>query len=82
MTREEVYKLIDGEREYQKFKWNQVFDDSKWSLSDWIVFIERYIQEAKNNTGFEKHEVDSIRKIAALAVACMEQHETLPRKIA
>ena len=87
MKREDVYKLIDSEREYQINKWNtpsndphlQVFDDSKWALNDWIIFIERYIQEAKSRTGYPESQKNSIRKIAALAVAALEYNGGNPR---
>ena len=77
--REYVYKLIDGERDYQESKWSPDYDDSKWAINDWIVFIERYIAEAKNTTGHRAFQMDAMRKIGALAVAAMEHYETLPR---
>ena len=80
MERKQVYELIDGERAYQQSKWSPDFDDSKWSIGDWLVFIERYVQEGKNNLGYEKSK-DANRKIAALAVACMEYNDTNPRVV-
>jgi hypothetical protein len=75
MTRSEVYTLIDGERRYQDKRWSDGFDDDAWGINDWIVFIERYIQEAKDRTGYP-NQMNSVRKIAALAVAAMEYNET------
>ena len=78
-NRKEVYKVIDEERDYQDDKWGDELDDAQWAINDWIVFIERYIQEAKNNTG-QAEALDSVRKIAALAVACMEYNGALRRE--
>jgi hypothetical protein len=50
--RETVYKAIDGERDYQNSKWSSEFDDSKWSIGDWLIFIQRYVYEAENNLGY------------------------------
>lgn len=78
MKRSEVYAIIDNERDYQDEKWIE-FDDSEWSINDWLVFIERYINEAKNLTGYPNQMMNSIRKIAALAVVAMENNKTSGR---
>jgi hypothetical protein len=70
--REDIYKTIDGERRYQISRWSKEFDDSQWSIGDWIIFIERYIEEAKRYVGYKEQSLAAIRKIAALSVACME----------
>ena len=49
MEREDVYKLIDGEREYQNKRW---IDDKMPSGThvhtpeEWIVYMEDYLAEA------------------------------------
>lgn len=80
MSREDAYKLIDGERDYQIQKWSPIFDDDDWTPNDWIIFIERYVQEAKDNTGTFADQMASIRKIAGLAVAAM-QHLPTPARM-
>jgi hypothetical protein len=77
--REAVYKLIDGERDYQDEKWYNMVDDSQWSVNDWLVFIERYLYEARELTGNDGLMMDNIRKIAGLAVAAMEHNKTPSR---
>lgn len=75
MTRREIaFQVLDDERKYQIEKWSRHYDDSQWSVADWIVFIERYVQEAKDRIGCPNglNSLHSIRKIGALAVACME----------
>jgi hypothetical protein len=91
MTREEVYKLIDGERAYQDSLWNPETTPSggRHSPAEWLVHIQDYAQEAmhigtreSDETAYDK-QLAIIRKIAGMAVACMEDHGApvrLPRK--
>jgi hypothetical protein len=86
MIREEVYKLIDGERDYQNTKWSSP-PDLLHTPTEFILYIDDYVRQgisqATRNTNPEATQIclDTIRKIAALAVACMEQHETQARAI-
>ena len=88
MKREDVYKLIDGERNYQDSRWNSNTTTSYeiHSVKEWMMFIEDYVNEAKHILSREPKQVADIkgmnimRKMAAMAVCAMEQHETLPRK--
>ena len=83
-VREEVYELIDGEREYQNEKWP---DDPLLcptnSLGDYILMVDVYLDKAKKVwQGSSFPEVDArntMRKIAAIAVRCMEEHGAEPR---
>lgn len=74
IPRSEAYAAIDTERSYQDVKWGPLFDDNEWSVGDWLIFIERYVDEAKNSIGNDNAALDSVRKVAGLAVACMEHH--------
>jgi hypothetical protein len=86
-TRAEVYTAIDTERAYQK-KWeNPQLTDSggKHSNVEFLVYIRDYVNEALH---FASREPDpeavifctnNLRKIAALAVAAMEQNGALQR---
>jgi len=92
MKREDVYKLIDGERDYQDSRWDNdaekrsgkpdILDRDK-SIAEWLNYLEFHLQEAKHGVyALEpKKAKASIRKIAALAVACMENNDCPPRKI-
>lgn len=79
MERSEVYKKIDSEREYQIQRWasdlgeNHVPDSEK-KPAEWINYIEFCLDEAKRANYFleRKETLANIRKIAALAVACLE----------
>lgn len=84
MERKDVYKLIDGERDYQdSLQHHSAAHDESHSLSDWLLFIEHYMDKAKANLFyFQDGEAKAqIRKIAALCVVCMEHNETAPRKV-
>ena len=89
MKREDVYKLIDGERDYQNLKWNiATTSDSKRSLEEWFMYIEDYVNEAKHILSRETRKSrqtadiragNIMRKVAAMAVFAMEQHNVEQR---
>lgn len=82
MERSKVYELIDGERDYQELRWNghTTSTHGAHSVTEFLVFIRDYVDEALHTVSRkgepEASELASanVRKIAALAVACMEQH--------
>lgn len=81
-TREQVYKAIDSERDYQDKKWNPDTTPTGGvhTLTEWLVYIEDYINEAKHiasrKSDDEANENIShiMRKIGGMAVAAMEQN--------
>lgn len=85
MEREDVYKLIDGERDYQDSKWPEPrpMDDNITPVAAWILYMEHHIQQAKFQIYIldESAALEHIRKIAGLGVACMEHNTTKPRII-
>lgn len=75
MDRQKVYKLIDGERDYQK-KWSDV-NEGRRTIDEFSGYILGYALELIHTTSHGRspeHALATIRKIAALGVACMEQH--------
>jgi len=90
--RAEVYKAIDGEREYQK-KWDTAESSGKHETGAFIVFMEHYLQEARRLESILENggnsidqrslgaegSLDFVRKVTALGVACMEQNGILER---
>lgn len=71
--REEVYAVIDGERDYQDMRW----PGHKHSVTEFLVFIDHYVKRgmtAVSTQDGERGAFGDIRKIAALAVACMEEN--------
>lgn len=95
MDRENVYKLIDGEREYQiqcdikrarrRFGRTSTEDlDEGKSIETWILWMESNLDDARVAVTKSVDKIaalEAVRKVAALAVACMEYNETLPRVI-
>jgi len=82
--REKVYKLIDGEREYQEDMPQHANKEQQRNtpVAAWVIYIEKLIQEAKvciYNMD-ENSALEFIRKATAVGVACMEYNPTLPRK--
>lgn len=85
--RTEVYQAIDGERAYQ-MKWeNPEITDSggRHSNLEFLVYIRDYVEEALHfgsrepDPKFTTFSQNNLRKIAALAVAAMEQNGVLHR---
>jgi hypothetical protein len=81
MERHEVYKRIDTERDYQDLCWtprreiNGISDEEK-PPAEWINYMEYHIAKAKEEVYFLHNEevLAHIRKVAALAVRCLELH--------
>lgn len=74
MTREEVYKLIDGERDYQESLWPV----NPLQEGEFISLLQDYVNQARAIWVREpkpcQQTMGMIRKIAAIAVNAMEQH--------
>ena len=79
----EVYKVVESEVQYQSENWD--LNDVQ-SLEQWLVYMETYINEAKvaltKDCGdeAENNAVEAVRKVAALAVAALDQFEATPRE--
>ena len=81
MKREQIYKVIDSEREYQQ-RLHEEERDKKLSVAEWITYIEYQIGKAKKSIyeGSNLLALERVRKIGALAVACMENQGGRERK--
>ena len=88
MKREDVYKLIDSERDYQDKKWNVGSTETAGKHAkpeEWLVYIQDYLTEAIHIAArtaepeSSKLIMNNIRKITTMGVAAMEQIETKPR---
>jgi hypothetical protein len=78
MERTEVYRRVDGERDYQdSFITGKKFEDKIHSVEAEILMMSSYIRKAEdawtNNKG-EEAALDVVRKIAGLAIRCLEHH--------
>jgi len=80
MRREEVYKIIDNERNYQDRKWGGKSNDEGLGINDFILYMQHYlakaIEESVESTDSEVEEkcLEELRKVVALGIACMEVH--------
>ena len=81
MERKEVYKRIDGERNYQDEVWGtrRALDntpDEEKPVAEWINYIEYHLGKAKDKVYHLNtlEATDELRKVAALAVRAMEIH--------
>ena len=71
-TREEVYALIDNERQYQ----DNILSEHPYSIGEWLLIIEAELNEAKDDWAKEGEipTLFEIIQIAAVACACLKQH--------
>lgn len=75
MNRDKVFLAVSKERDYQ----DKRYPEDKHSLVEFATLIERYVEEVKDDFT-HRSQIRSedacacMRKIAALAVAAMEQH--------
>lgn len=77
MTRQEVYDLIDGERAYQQSFWTPEKIGREQTVGDYLTLIRRYsalADAAYADKEGDQPALDVMRKIAAIAVHCMEDH--------
>jgi hypothetical protein len=79
--RTEAYAAIDSEREYQNTVWADAGSPTggnRLTIGESILLVEEYAARARKDWSTEpKPEVEAlngIRKIAGIAVHCMEQH--------
>jgi len=83
MNRKVVYKLIDGERDYQDNKWGP----ARHSIEEWLIYIEDYVNETKHLLSRSRPSSETymrakgnLRKITALGICAMEQHDCVSRE--
>ena len=85
MERSDVYKLIDGEREYQDNLASipNRTDGSDHTVGDYITMMGHYYHTmvtAWTLSAGDMPALDVMRKVAAIAVHCMEDHDTTPAR--
>jgi hypothetical protein len=82
LTKEQVFDLIKGERDYQDSRWNSTTTTSNGdhSWEEWLMYIEHYIGLAKVQLSTKPKQeadafaADAMRKITTLGFAAMENN--------
>lgn len=86
MKRENVYKSIDSERDYQNEIWKGTKSSKQPSdapnamertIDEFALYVARYnnqLIEVCGTTDYPEKKLEIFRKIAALCVACGEAH--------
>ena len=80
--RKSAYRAIDGERDYQDDRWGHSASsgdpgDGDRTIDEYILYIGEYARQMQVLGGMSDDpnaKLDAVRKVAALGVACMEQH--------
>lgn len=81
MNQQEVFKIIADEREYQDLKWGS-FARHGHEVGAWITLMRKHLNDAEvawSSSAGDYDALDHIRKVAAIAVACGEQHGMVAR---
>lgn len=76
-SREDVYRAIDTERDYQDKLPAYRTDKSEKTVGDYIVLIQAYSHALVEAWTYNPGNLDALevmRKIAGIAVHCMEDH--------
>lgn len=82
LTRQEVYEVIDGERDYQDIRWTGTGDHT---VAEYILYMEYYLVEARrlistqDDPKASRDALDVLRKVTALGVVCMEENGAVKR---
>lgn len=87
--RKEIYKAIDGERDYQDGWKDPTLTTSGGghSIQEFLTYIASYTNEAmevgarKPDPAAIEFGLHALRKVAALAVSAMEQHGVRTRDV-
>lgn len=77
LSREEVYKLIDGERKYQNTLTPERTEGKSHTVGNYLTMLRHYINQADTQWVLysgDQFALDVIRKIGAICVRCMEEH--------
>lgn len=81
MKRRDVYQMIDGERDYQDALPDDRTDHKDHSVGDYLTMMNYYLSEANRQwtlNYYPARALDIVRKLAGIAVHCMEDHEAPP----
>jgi hypothetical protein len=80
-ARDDAFAAIDHERAYQDTKWGTI-EENPHTVGEWLFIMKRELDEAirawqKGDCDYEA--MEEVTQVAAVAVACMEQHGPVKR---
>jgi hypothetical protein len=81
-SRAVAYLAIDSERDYQDSRWGHSASsgapgNGDRTIDEFALYISEYADQLRHVCGTSDDPIkklDAVRKVAALGVACMEQH--------
>jgi hypothetical protein len=76
MDRTEVYAAIDSERDWQDRKWGTI-QKHPHEVGAWLTILRKLLADAERSwvtSTDDRLALDEVRQVAAVAVACCEQH--------
>ncbi len=82
---DKVWLALLEERAYQEERWGGCTSQGKHTVTEFLVFMRDYIEEAMHHVSRNEEPaaarvaLHAIRKVTAMGVACMEQHDA-PRR--
>ena len=82
LKRQDVYKLLDGERDYQDNLPSNRTDGREKTVGDWLTLLDRYVRKAQDSyadTSGDDAALNEIRKVGGLVVHCLEHYGANPR---
>lgn len=80
LTREQAYRVIDTERDYQEMRKSRDSGAHSHSPEEFLLYMEHYLQEARRvastvwGPGTKPATMDVLRKVTALGVAAIEEN--------
>ncbi|MEW6048847.1 MAG: hypothetical protein AB1609_20615 [Bacillota bacterium] len=78
----DVFRAIQSERRYQDAKWGSI-DEHPHSVGEWLLILGSELNEAMDawvRHGGDRDALREILQVAAVAVACLEQHGVVERE--
>lgn len=76
-TRQEVFDMLNKEREYQEAKWGTI-EERPHSIPGYLLIMRKELEEAESgwmkNAPGRDSALQEILQVAAVAIAALEQH--------
>lgn len=86
-SRNQVYAVIDGERDYQELRRVRDGGQPAHTPTEFLVYMRSYLNEALEKASrvwgadADPAILDTMRKVIGLGVACMEENGTVARTV-